>query len=214
MFLYYKKNRNPFDSSLWVLLGQYGAVQRDWSGSRPRILSDCKWREKIILTFLHPNCSLTKWRFSEHKKYDWFIKASPPCLSQSSVKRCWNSWPHAGWLFLQNNWMSLGVSVSNHLLPSLAYFIPIFLSFSDIYSRCNSLWIYPDVVTKQGMWWAVQRDGRRDMPGKHPLIHLKSLNSASVYCPADIPLRINGLAVPVCLFSPEGQTHWWREISM
>jgi hypothetical protein len=41
--------------------------------------------------------------------------------------------------------MTLGVTVSNNLLPSLAYFIPIFLSFSDIYSHSNSLWIHPDV---------------------------------------------------------------------
>lgn len=35
-------------------------------------------------------------------------------------------------------------------MPSigLAYFIPIFLSFGDVYSNDNSLWIHPVIVKK------------------------------------------------------------------
>jgi hypothetical protein len=40
-----------------------------------------------------------------------------------------------------NNWITLGVPVSNNLLPSLAYFTPKFLYFSEIYSHNNLLWM-------------------------------------------------------------------------
>ena len=46
--------------------------------------------------------------------------------------------------------MTLGVSVSNNLMNSiaLAYLIPIFSSFGDVYSHSYSLWIHPVVVKK------------------------------------------------------------------